>query len=104
MVSTDDVTSAAAWYTTSVTANAIDAAADAAASISEANTDIEDAAATNIQDLPAYVIPPTADIAPPTANIAPPTTSTASSSKGDNSTQPCRVVTVPPDLPLTEGE
>eukprot|EP00061_Rhincodon_typus_P001989 g16330.t1 len=58
-------------------------------------TDIEDATATNIQDLPAYVAPPTSDIAPPT---------TASSSRGDNSTQSCRVFTIPPDLPLTEDE
>eukprot|EP00061_Rhincodon_typus_P001893 g16062.t1 len=40
---TDDVTSATARYTTSVTANAIDTAADATTSISEANTtDTED--------------------------------------------------------------
>eukprot|EP00061_Rhincodon_typus_P001245 g14163.t1 len=91
MVSTDDVTSAAARYATSGTGNAIDPAADAATSISEANTDIKVATATNIQDLPAYVAPPTADVAPPTADIAPPTTSTASSSRGDCSTQPCRV-------------
>eukprot|EP00061_Rhincodon_typus_P002413 g17495.t1 len=85
MVSMDDVTSAATRYTTSSTANAIDTTADAAASVSEANnTDIKDAAATNIQDLPAYVAPPTADVTPPT-------TSTASSSRGDCSTQPCRV-------------
>eukprot|EP00061_Rhincodon_typus_P001232 g14113.t1 len=88
-VSTDDITSAATRYTTSGTANAIDTAADAAASITEANTDIEDAAATNIQDLLAY-------IAPPTTDVAPPTTSTASSSRGDCSTQPCRVFTIPP--------
>eukprot|EP00061_Rhincodon_typus_P013607 g40082.t1 len=71
----DGITSAATRYATSGTANVIDTAADAAASVSEADT-------TDIQDLPAYVTPPTADIAPPTA-------STASSSRGDNSTQPC---------------
>ncbi|XP_048466510.1 cilia- and flagella-associated protein 54-like [Rhincodon typus] len=61
-VSMDDITSAAARYATSGTANAINTAADAAASVSEADsTDIEDAAATNIQDLLAYVAPPTAD-------------------------------------------
>eukprot|EP00061_Rhincodon_typus_P002782 g18447.t1 len=86
---------------------------------------IEYAAATNIQDLPAYVAPPTtnvapptaniapptanvapptANIAPPTANVAPPTTSTASSSRGGRSAQLCRVFTIPPDLPLTEDE
>eukprot|EP00061_Rhincodon_typus_P001901 g16083.t1 len=98
MVFTDDIISAAAWYATSGTANAINTAADAAASVSKAdNTDIEDAAATNIQDLPAYV-------APPTANVALPTTCTASSSRGDCSTQPCRVFTIHPDLPLTEDK
>eukprot|EP00061_Rhincodon_typus_P003026 g19105.t1 len=97
--STDDVTSAAAGYATSSTVNTINTAADAAASISEADTtDIEDAApAANIQDLPAYAAPPTAEAnvslptayhTPPTADIAPPTASTASSSRGDNSTQP----------------
>ncbi|XP_059508606.1 uncharacterized protein LOC125460920 [Stegostoma tigrinum] len=114
--------------------NAIDTAADAAPSVSEANTaDIKDApadtaaaTAANIQDLPTDPAPPTAypapatveaDIAPPaavaaqpTANVvptttaAPPTTSRASSSRGVNSTQPCRVFTIPPDCPLTGDE
>eukprot|EP00061_Rhincodon_typus_P000173 g10778.t1 len=82
-------------------------------SISKANsTDIEDApadaAAANIQDLLACTALPTADAesahrqrqlrSPPTltrpttdANITPPIASTASSSRGDCSTQPCRV-------------
>eukprot|EP00061_Rhincodon_typus_P000382 g11515.t1 len=92
MVSTDDVTSATIRYATSGTANAIDTAVDAAPSVSEADTDIKDAAATDIQDFPAYATLPTADVAPPTADtdVAPPTASTASSSRGDCSTQPCR--------------
>eukprot|EP00061_Rhincodon_typus_P000493 g11886.t1 len=74
----DDITSTAARYATFGTANAIDTAADAATSVSKAdNTDIADAAATNIQDLLAYVAPPTADVAPPTADIAPPTANIA---------------------------
>eukprot|EP00061_Rhincodon_typus_P012796 g38751.t1 len=102
---TDDITSAAAGNATSSTANTIDTAADAAASVSEANnTDIEDAPAdataaisANIQDLPADAAPPTSDITPSTADSAPPTAdtdvalptaSTASSSRGDSSTQP----------------
>eukprot|EP00061_Rhincodon_typus_P014736 g41981.t1 len=69
--STDDVTSSMARYATSGTANAIDTAADAAASVSEADTtDIEDAAAAaaNIQDLPADISLPTAYPTPPTAD------------------------------------
>eukprot|EP00061_Rhincodon_typus_P000520 g11953.t1 len=100
----DDVISAAAGYTTSGTANAI--AADATASISEAkNTDTEDAPADTAAAA-AYPPPPTADATLPTtnANVAPPIASTASSSRGDSSTQPCRVFTIPPDLPLTEDE
>eukprot|EP00061_Rhincodon_typus_P016045 g44049.t1 len=101
---TDDVTSSDAGYATSGTANTIDTASDATASVSEANTtDIEvtpAAAATNIQDLPTDSAPPTANATLPTtdADVAPPTTSTASSSRGDSSTQPCRVFTIPPDL------
>eukprot|EP00061_Rhincodon_typus_P013395 g39742.t1 len=50
--------------------------------------------------------PPTtnADVAPPTADVTPPIASTASSSREDSSTQPCRVFTIPPDLLLTEDE
>eukprot|EP00061_Rhincodon_typus_P002342 g17274.t1 len=129
---TDDVTSSTVGYATSGTVNTIDTAADATASVSEANTtDTEDApadtaaaAATNTQDLltdsappTTYPAPPTADadvtlptadtdVTPPTteADVALPTASTASSSSGDCSTQPCRVFTIPPDLPLTEDK
>eukprot|EP00061_Rhincodon_typus_P003374 g19933.t1 len=90
--STDDVTSTATWYATSSTANAIDTAADATTSVSKANTtDIEDTAATKIQDLPAYATPSTddANVAPPMTDVALPTASTASSSRGDSNTQPC---------------
>eukprot|EP00061_Rhincodon_typus_P010769 g35306.t1 len=102
---TDDVTSATAGYPTSGTANAN--AADATTSISETNTtDTEDA--PTITAAAAYPAPPTADTAPPitdaeatppttdatpptaNANATPPTASTASSSRGDSSTQPCR--------------
>eukprot|EP00061_Rhincodon_typus_P001354 g14555.t1 len=100
--SMDDVTSAATWYAISSATNVIDTAVDAAASVSEADTtDIQDAtaAAANIQDLPAYAVLPTADVSlrnadvsPPDADAdsAPPTASTASSSRGDSNTQPCR--------------
>eukprot|EP00061_Rhincodon_typus_P002721 g18297.t1 len=47
----------------------------------------------------ADVILPTADIAPPDVDIAPPIASIASSSRVYSSTQPCRVFTIPPDLP-----
>eukprot|EP00061_Rhincodon_typus_P002439 g17578.t1 len=97
---TDDITSAAAGYTTSGTAIAIDTTADATASISVANTtDTEDTPADTAAAA-AYPAPPTADTdaTPPTtdADVAPPTTSTSSSSRGDSSTQPCRVFTIPP--------
>eukprot|EP00061_Rhincodon_typus_P002299 g17128.t1 len=47
-------------------------------------------------------LPTDANVTPPTTDVAPPIVSTASSSRGDSSTQPCRVFTITPDLPLTE--
>eukprot|EP00061_Rhincodon_typus_P000180 g10805.t1 len=84
---------------------AIDTTANATTSISEANTiDTEDAP-TVTAAAASYPTPPTADAdaTPPTADadVAPPTASTASSCREDSSTQPCRVFTIPPDLPLT---
>eukprot|EP00061_Rhincodon_typus_P012659 g38537.t1 len=47
----------------------------------------------------AYATPPTAN-----ADATSPTASTASSSRGDSNTQPYRVFTIPPDLPLMEDK
>eukprot|EP00061_Rhincodon_typus_P001416 g14741.t1 len=90
MDSTDDVTSATE-YTTSGMVTAIGTAADTVPSISETNS------TTDIKDAPANAVLPT-------ANVAAPTASAASSSRVYTSTQPCRVFTIPPDLPLTEDE
>eukprot|EP00061_Rhincodon_typus_P005011 g23965.t1 len=45
-----------------------------------------------------------ADIAAPTADVTPNSIPTATSSTANPSPKPCRVFTIPPDLPLTEDK